>query len=99
VLVFFLFYLLAFAVCASIVSALENDLITGITASIAALGNIGPGFNTVGPMASFAPLTSVSKLVLLLAMWLGRLELMTVLVLLRPEVWRTTSWRRDGSGR
>jgi trk system potassium uptake protein TrkH len=94
VLVFFLFYLLIFAVCASFVAAVENDLIVGITGAIAALGNIGPGFDTLGPMASFARLHTSSKWVLIGAMWMGRLELMTVLVLLRPEVWGGASWRR-----
>jgi trk system potassium uptake protein TrkH len=98
VLVFFLFYLLVFAVCATIVTIFEKDMITGITASIASLGNIGPGYNKVGPMASYAPLTTPSKLVLVLAMWLGRLELMTALVLLRPEVCRAAWWRRETSG-
>jgi len=88
VLVFFLFYLLVFAVCTLIVSALGLDLISALTASIACLGNIGPGLGAVGPMANFADLHPVSKIVLTLAMWVGRLEVLTVLVLLRPEVWR-----------
>ena len=44
--VFMLFYLLTFAVGATIVVLLGADLMTGITASIACLGNIGPGFGT-----------------------------------------------------
>ncbi|CAN5689863.1 TrkH family potassium uptake protein [soil metagenome] len=88
VLVFFLFYLLVFAVCTMIVSALGADLVTALTASIACLGNIGPGFNAVGPMASFADLHPISKVVLTATMWIGRLEVLTVLALLRPEVWR-----------
>jgi trk system potassium uptake protein TrkH len=88
VLVFFLFYLLVFAMCTMIVSALGADLVTALTASIACLGNIGPGFNAVGPMASFADLHPLSKIVLTSAMWIGRLEVLTVLALLRPEVWR-----------
>ena len=88
VLVFFLFYLLIFAICTLIVSALGLDLISALTASIACLGNIGPGLNVVGPMANFADLHPVSKVVLTLAMWIGRLEVLTVLALLRPEVWR-----------
>jgi len=99
VLVFFLFYLLVFAVCASIVAVLENHAMVGITAAIATLGNIGPGLDAVGPMASYARLTTVSKLVLTTAMWMGRLELMTVLVLMRPEVWRDLSWRSAASSR
>jgi trk system potassium uptake protein TrkH len=88
ILVFFLFYLLVFAVCTLIVSALGVDLLTAITASIACLGNIGPGLGAVGPMANFADLHPISRMVLTLAMWIGRLEVLTVLALLRPEVWR-----------
>jgi trk system potassium uptake protein TrkH len=90
--VFMLFYLLTFAVGAAVVVALGADLITGITASIACLGNIGPGFNGVGPMANFADLHPVSKIVLTLEMWIGRLEVMTVLVFLRLEPWRAARW-------
>jgi len=35
----------------------------------------------------------ISKLVLTGAMWIGRLEVLTVLVLIRPEVWRSAHWR------
>ncbi len=92
VLVFFLFYLLVFAVCSTVVVALGADLVTGITASIAATGNIGPGFGGIGPMGSYADLHPVSKIILALAMWVGRLEVLTVLALLRPEVWRMMRW-------
>jgi trk system potassium uptake protein TrkH len=94
VLVFFLFYLLVFAASTLIVSAFGADIVTAITASIACLGNIGPGFNAVGPMGHFADLHPVSKVVLTLAMWIGRLEVLTVLALVRPEVWQTSRWRR-----
>jgi trk system potassium uptake protein TrkH len=90
--VFMLFYLLTFAVGAAIVVGLGADLITGITASIACLGNIGPGFGAIGPMGSFADLHPVSKIVLTLEMWIGRLEVLTVLVLFRFEAWRTSRW-------
>ena len=92
VLVFFLFYLLVFALCTFIVASLGADLLTAITASIATLGNIGPGFGEVGPMADYAHLHPASKLVLTAAMWIGRLEVLTVLAVLRPEVWRTATW-------
>jgi len=92
VVVFFLFYLLTFSIAAGIVVALGADIVTGLTATIACLGNIGPGFNQVGPMANFADLHPVSRVVLTLAMWIGRLEVLTVLVILRPEVWRSGQW-------
>lgn len=90
--VFMLFYLLTFAVGVAVVVALGADLISGITASIACLGNIGPGFDAVGPMANYADLHPISKIVLTLEMWIGRLEVMTVLVFLRLEPWRAASW-------
>jgi trk system potassium uptake protein TrkH len=90
--VFMLFYLLTFAVGAAIVVGLGADLLTGITASIACLGNIGPGFGAIGPMGSFADLHPVSKIVLTLEMWIGRLEVLTVVVLFRFEAWRTSRW-------
>ncbi len=91
--VFMLFYLLTFAVGAAIVVALGADLMTGITASIACLGNVGPGFDGVGPMANFAHLHPVSRIVLSLEMWIGRLEVLTVLVFVRWEVWRNMRWK------
>ena len=92
VLVFMLFYLLTFATGVAVVVAFGADLMTGISATIACLGNIGPGFDAVGPMANFAGLHPVSKVVLMLAMWIGRLEVLTVLVFFRFEVWRTARW-------
>jgi trk system potassium uptake protein TrkH len=90
-----LFYILTFAVGAGIVIALGADLVTGISGTAALIGNVGPGFGTVGPMGHFGDLHPVSKVVLTLEMWIGRLEVLTVLVLFRPEVWRTARWRLD----
>lgn len=92
VVVFFLFYMLTFALCSVTVIVLGADLITGISATAACLGNVGPGFNQVGPMANFADLHPASRIVLTAAMWIGRLEVITVLVILRPEAWRSGQW-------
>ena len=43
-------------------------------------------------MGNFADLHPVSRIVLTLAMWIGRLEVITVLVILRPEAWRSGRW-------
>ena len=93
VLVFFLFYILMTALCVIAVVLLGADLVTGITATMATLGNVGPGLGLVGPMANYGHLHPLSKLVLTAAMWIGRLEILTVLALLRPEVWRSAYWR------
>ena len=92
VVVFFLFYLLVFSICTGIVVALGADIVTGMSATIACLGNIGPGLNQVGPMAHFGDLHPVSRVALTLVMWIGRLEVLTVLVVLRPEAWRSGQW-------
>lgn len=98
VVVFFLFYLLMFSICTGIVVAFGADIVTGVTATLGCLGNIGPGFNEVGPAGHYGNLHPVSKITLTLAMWIGRLEVLTVLVVLRPEAWRSAQWAADGRG-
>jgi trk system potassium uptake protein TrkH len=95
VVVFMLLYVLTFAVGSAIVIGLGADLITGMTAMAATLGNVGPGFDAVGPMANYAHLHPISRVVLTLAMWIGRLEVLTVLVLFRWEIWQTARWAPD----
>jgi len=92
VVVFFLFYMLTFALCAAVVIVFGADLVTGISAAAAALSNVGPAFGQVGPMSNFADLHPVSRIALTLAMWIGRLEVITVLVIFRAEAWRTSGW-------
>jgi len=84
---FVVIYLLIFLTSALILSVLGMDIITSITASIATLGNIGPGLNVVGPMGSFDPIPPLGKLILIANMWIGRLEVYTVIVLFTPEFW------------
>ena len=82
---FLLLYLLVFAFSVVFLMIMGTDLVTGLTASIATLGNIGPGFNAVGPMVNYAHLHPLSKVVLFFTMWIGRLEVMTVLVFLQDS--------------
>lgn len=89
---FLLLYLLVYVTSVLLVSSLGADLMTAVTASIATLGNIGPGFSLVGPMGTYADFPTATKLILFLNMWIGRLEVMTVLVLLQPAVWRSARW-------
>jgi Trk-type K+ transport system membrane component len=48
-------------------------------------------------MAAYADFDTVSKWVLFVNMWVGRLEVMTVLVFLQPQIWARAHWR--GSSR
>jgi trk system potassium uptake protein TrkH len=95
VVVFMLFYILTFAIGAGIVVMLGENLVTGISATATTIGNVGPGFDRVGPMSNFAHLHPVSKVVLTLEMWIGRLEVLTVLVLFRREIWRSARWKAE----
>lgn len=65
-----------------------DDLLTAGTASIACLGNVGPGLGKVGAMYTYAWMTPEAKLLLSFAMLLGRLELYTVLVMFLPSFYR-----------
>jgi trk system potassium uptake protein TrkH len=65
---------------------LGHDLVLAFTSALACFGNIGPAFGTAGPMGSYASFDDASKIVLTLAMWVGRLEVVTVLALLHPDV-------------
>ena len=52
------------------------------------LGGVGPGLGFAGPMGSFAPFSDLSTLVLTALMYLGRLEIVPVLVLFTASHWR-----------
>jgi trk system potassium uptake protein TrkH len=59
-----------------------------MSVAIATLGNIGPGFGVVGPMDSFLPFSDAAKLYMAFLMWIGRLEVLSVLVIFTPSFWR-----------
>lgn len=58
-----------------------------LSISVSLLGNTGPALGAFGPTATWAALSEPSMLIATLLMWLGRLELLTVLVLLHPRTW------------
>jgi trk system potassium uptake protein TrkH len=64
------------------------DVLTAFSASVASLNNIGPGLHDVGPSTNFAGLNDFQTWVCSITMLLGRLELLTVLVILAPSFWR-----------
>ena len=85
---FGLFYILIFVIGAVLLSALGLDFQSAMGASIAALGNIGPGLGIVGPMENYSDIPSLGKWLLSFLMLLGRLELFTILVFLSPGFWK-----------
>ena len=61
---------------------------TNFSAILCCFNNIGPGLEAVGPTCNFSSFSVVSKLVLILDMLLGRLEIFPLLVLFSPQTWR-----------
>ena len=64
------------------------DVVTAFTAIVACLNNIGPGLGKVGPAGNYGVLNDVQIWLCSAAMLLGRLELLSVLVLFTPQFWR-----------
>jgi trk system potassium uptake protein TrkH len=79
---FVIMFVTVFAAGGLILSMFGLDLVSAYSASVACLGNIGPGFGLVGPTQTYAPLPAPAKLVLVAMMIIGRLELYTVFVTL-----------------
>jgi trk system potassium uptake protein TrkH len=64
------------------------DVLTAFTAVMACINNIGPGLGDVGPAVNYGGLSDFQTWVCTFAMMLGRLELLSLLVLLTPQFWR-----------
>jgi trk system potassium uptake protein TrkH len=89
VLSFFMLYFCSFAGLAILLAAVGLDPLTSLTASAAALGNIGIGIGPVlGKVGGYHDLPAAAKGLLALGMLMGRLELAPLLVLLMPGFWR-----------
>ncbi len=64
------------------------DILTGFTASIACISNVGPGFGQVGSMSNFSELPALLKLMSTMLMLIGRLEIFGLIQLLFIRSWR-----------
>jgi len=90
VLAFFFLYFLSIGLLTLALSLTGLDLMTSISGAVTAIGNVGPGMgDVIGPAGNFVPLSDAAKWLLSLGMLLGRLELVTVLVMLAPSFWRS----------
>jgi trk system potassium uptake protein TrkH len=67
---------------------LDLGAFEALAAAATTIGNVGPGLGFAGPMGSFASFSEFSKVVMTILMWVGRLELIPVLVLLTRSYWR-----------
>ena len=83
-----LLWVLGWGFGALLLSVRDTDVVTAATASLATVSNIGPGLSAVGPTENFAFFTDWQKLVMVLLMWLGRLEFFALLALALPRFWK-----------
>jgi len=72
----------------SAIGDVDIGALDALAISASAVGNVGPSFGITGPMGSYQPLGDVSKLTMVVLMWVGRLEIIPVAVLLTRNYWR-----------
>lgn len=78
-----------------IVSIDGKDMETNISAVMATFNNIGPGLGAVGPTCNFGHYSILSKLVFIIDMLVGRLEIFPVLVLFAPGIWKLSKNKNE----
>ncbi|APX93886.1 potassium transporter TrkH [Halomonas sp. 1513] len=89
VVAFSFFFFLTIAGLALGLAMMGLDMTTALSGAATAVANVGPGLgDTIGPAGNFAPLPDAAKWLLCVGMLLGRLEILTVLVLMTPMFWR-----------
>ena len=86
---FFFLYLLTLTAFALLFTLFGVPLFDALGISVTTLGNIGPAFGVAGATETYAPFPGAMKAALCFEMLLGRLEILTPLVMLRPDFWRT----------
>ena len=90
VMTFFFMYIITFALSALLLSFSGLDFLTCISAAASAISNVGPGLGEIiGPEGNYSTLSNYSKLVLTITMFLGRLEMLTILVMFLPSFWKS----------
>jgi trk system potassium uptake protein len=89
VVTFFALYFICYAALTVALMAFGLDFLTSASGAVSSLSNVGPGLGPIiGPAGNFATLPDGAKWVLCFGMLLGRLELLSVLILFLPQFWR-----------
>lgn len=89
--VYLILYTAITIVSVLIVSLNGFDIDTTFSSVIACLNNIGPGLGIVGPIGNYSGFSSLSKIVLTIDMLFGRLEILPILALFVPGLWKGKS--------
>ena len=87
---FVFLFITAFAVITVALGIAGLDLETAVSGAATAISNVGPGLgDVIGPEGNFSTLNDPAKWVLICGMLLGRLEVLSVLLLFTPRFWRS----------
>lgn len=84
----FILYILTFVIGSAVLAFLGVGVLESFGGVATCMGGIGPGLGTVGPVGNFSALPDAGKWVLSFLMILGRLELLTILIILNPSFWK-----------
>jgi trk system potassium uptake protein TrkH len=83
-------FLLCLLILTVVLATMQLDFITSLSGALTALTNVGPGLGAViGPAGTFAPLPDGAKWALSVGMLMGRLEILSVVIVLSPAFWRS----------
>ncbi len=85
---FFMIYMITTLLLSFYLFATGYDFLTSFSASIAIIGNIGPGFGHVGPSDNFSIFSDFDKVILAIFMIIGRLEFYTFIILFSKDLWK-----------
>ena len=85
----FVSFYFAILICSTLLTAMiEKSTVIGLTGTVSSLGNIGPGLGEViGPLGSYQSLNIWTKIIFIIDMFVGRLELIPFLVLFQKDLW------------
>ena len=83
-------FIVSIGITSVLLSLTGLDFITSVSGAATSIANVGPGLGPIiGPAGNFAPLPDAAKWILTIAMFIGRLELLVVLVVVTREFWRS----------
>lgn len=85
---FFFLYILVFIVLTILISLSGIPIMESMGLIAACMSSVGPAFGIVGPTSTYNCLSDWARFISIWAMILGRLEIFTLLVIMRPDFWR-----------
>lgn len=87
--IYFMVYCIIMAIGILLISLDGFSFETTVSSVITCINNVGPGLGAVGPVGNFSGFSGFNKIVLSLAMLIGRLEIFPLIMLLSPSVWKS----------